>query len=89
MPMILAVGSLVTSFAGLLSCGCCFFLPLPPIALLLGVIVLCIKPDKNAKIVAIVGIVISVISVILFIVLMVLGMASASLDNQFPQDFGE
>jgi phage FluMu protein Com len=87
-PMMLAVGSLLTACMGLLSCACCVFLPFPAISLLLGVIALCIKPDKNARIVAILGIALSVVSLILVVVGIVLGLVSASLDPQFQQGLG-
>jgi hypothetical protein len=87
--MLLAVGSLVTAFIGLLSCGCCFFLPFPAVSLLLGVIALCVKPDKNARLMAIIGIVISTLCLILFILGIVFGLVSGSMDPQFQQGFGD
>jgi hypothetical protein len=61
-PMVLAILSLISGVIGLLSCGCCLFLFLPPLSLLLGTIALCLKPDQNAKVMAIVGIVLSILT---------------------------
>jgi len=87
-PMLLAVGSLMTALMGLMTCACCLFLPFPAISLTLGVIALCLKPDKNAKIIAIIGIVLSALSLILIVVGMIVGVVSASMDPQFRQGLG-
>jgi hypothetical protein len=55
-PMMLAAGSLVTGVLGLVSCGCCLFMPLPVLSIILGAIALTMKPEQNAKVMAIVGI---------------------------------
>jgi hypothetical protein len=66
--MMLAVASLVTGIMGLMSCGCCLFMPFPPISLALGIIALCLKPDQSAKVMATIGIVISSIILLIFLV---------------------
>ena len=70
-PMVLGICSLVMGILGLISCFCCFFLPLPPISIILGAIALFQKPDQNAKIMAIVGIALSVLTLIVYLVMVV------------------
>jgi hypothetical protein len=69
--MLLAVGSLVTGGAGLLSCGCCLFMPLPVLALTLGTVALTMKPEQNAKMMAFVGIGLAAFTLLAWIVLFV------------------
>jgi hypothetical protein len=56
LPMLLAVGSLITGLMGNLSCFCCLASPLSLLAVGLGVAALTQKPDNNAKVMAIVGV---------------------------------
>ncbi len=87
-PMLLAVGSLATAVMGLLSCACCLFMPFPPIALLLGILALCFKPDQQARTIAIIGIVLSALCLILFAIGIIVGLAGPLLDPQFRQQMG-
>jgi hypothetical protein len=88
-PMMLAVGSLATAVAGLLSCACCLFIPFPPISLILGIIALNQQPNPQARTIAITGIALSVLSLILFAVGMIIGLAGMALDPQFQQGLGK
>ena len=56
LPMLLAVGSLITGLMGNLSCFCCLASPLSLLAVGLGVAALTQKPDNNAKVMAIIGV---------------------------------
>jgi phage FluMu protein Com len=87
--MIMAVGSLITALMGLLSCACCLFVPFPAISLMLGVIALMAKPDKNARVIAILGIVLSILVVVMIVVAIVLYGVSLSLDPEFQKALRE
>jgi hypothetical protein len=67
LPMLLAVGSLVTGLLGTITCGCCLFIPAPLLSIVLGTAVLFNRPDNNAKVMAIIGIVTSTLTLIVFV----------------------
>ena len=66
-PMMLAVGSLITGLIGTIACGCCIFLPMPLLSIVLGAAALLNKPDKNAKVMAIIGIVLGALTLLTFL----------------------
>jgi hypothetical protein len=75
--LVLAIASVVLGFMGFSGGCCCLFLPLPPIAILLGIISLTQKPDSTARTVAIIGIALGVLSIVVTIAMFALGIASA------------
>lgn len=82
--MVLAVLSVCLGAAGFLSnCGClgCVFMPLPPLAIVLGIIALTQNPDGTAKPLAIAGIACGALSMVLWVVMIVLGVGGALLNN--------
>ena len=87
-PMLLAIGSLITAAIGLLSCGCCVFMPFPAISLIMGIAALFQKPDPSARVIAIIGISISGLTLALIIIAMILWMAGMAADPQLRQAFG-
>jgi hypothetical protein len=80
--MIMAVASLVTGVIGLMSCGCCLFMPFPAISLALGIIVLCQKSDQSAKVMATIGVVISSIVLLVFLVGVIMAAVNGAMDAQ-------
>jgi hypothetical protein len=79
--MALAVASVVVGAIGFTSNCCCLLLPLPPIAIVLGIIALTQKPDNTAKTLAIVGIACGALSLLVWAVMFMLGLANATLNN--------
>ena len=82
-PLVLAIASLGIALAGFTSNCCCLFMPLPPVAILLGIIALTQKPDQTAKGLAIAGIVCGALSIVLWIVLFILQIAGIAVQHQF------
>jgi hypothetical protein len=84
--MILASISVAFGALGFLGACCCAFLPLPPLAIVFGVIALTQKPDRTAKNLAIAGIVCGGLGLLFWIAMVMLGIANATLNNpQFRQ----
>ena len=72
-PTVLAVISLCTGLAGIMSCLCCFLIPLPLISLGCGIGTLAMEHDSSAKIMAIIGITFSSLMLIFWFCLLVFG----------------
>jgi len=79
--MALAIASLVVGAIGFTSGCCCALLPLPPIAIVLGIIALTQKPDNTAKTLAIAGIVCGALSLLFSVVVFIWGIANAALHS--------
>ena len=79
--MALAIASVAVGAIGFTSACCCLFVPLPPIAIVLGVIALTQKPDNTAKTLAIIGIACGGLALALWVVMLLLGIANATLNN--------
>ena len=77
----LAIASLALGVIGFTSGCCCLTLPLPPLAIVLGIIALTQKPDSTAKTLAIAGIVCGGLSLLLAFLFFLLGMGNAILNN--------
>jgi len=82
--MVLAVLSVCLGAAGFLSnCGCfgCVFMPLPPLAIIMGIIALTQNPDSTGKPLAIAGIACGGLSILLWFLMLALGVGGAILNN--------
>ena len=81
---ILAVLSLVVGGLGLLSvCPCfgCFFMWMPPLAIVMGVIALALNPDRPAKTMAIAGISCGGLAVVLWIAYFTVMMVTSAMQD--------
>lgn len=80
----LAITSLVLGVVGFTSGCCCLLVPVPLLAIIVGVIALTQKPDPTAKNLAIAGIVCGAFSLVVFAVVMFLGVANAVVNDLQP-----
>ena len=81
---ILAVLSLAVGGLGLLSvCPCfgCFFMWMPPLAIVLGVIALALNPDRPAKTMAVAGVSCGGLAVVLWIAYFVAMMVTGAMHD--------
>ena len=82
--LVLGIISVALGALGFFSnCGClgCVFMPLPPLAIVLGIIALTQKPDQTAKVLAICGIACGALSLLLWVLFIALGVGSAVLNH--------
>ena len=82
--LVLAILSTCLGAAGILSnlpCVGCVFMPLPPLAIVTGIIALTQNPDSIGKSLAIAGIACGGLSILLWFLMLVLGVGGALLNN--------